>query len=100
MARAAVAMNPKAWMKSANLYSLCSFPSTTVQPARLERASASSGPENLRMFLLSFFYRTSSPRLRRPCDEQTDHVEFADPRRLLRRCRRLGLGLAPIRHGR
>src|ERR1700678_2078007 len=40
-------------MKSANLYSLWSFASTTVQPLRLERASASSGPENLRMLLLS-----------------------------------------------
>src|SRR5579863_10242332 len=49
-------MNPKAWMKSANLYSLCSFPSTTSQPVSVERASLSSGPENLRILLLSFAF--------------------------------------------
>src|SRR5580704_8983 len=54
MASAAVAMNPKAWMKSANLYSLWSFPETTVHPLRTARAFFSSGSENFRMLLLSF----------------------------------------------
>src|SRR5277367_6824284 len=53
MASAAVAMNPKAWMKSGNLYSLCNFALTTAHPVRLSRASFSSGPENLRMLPLS-----------------------------------------------
>src|ERR1035438_2897671 len=33
-------------MKSGNLYSLCSFPSTTLQPGKPVSASLSSEPEN------------------------------------------------------
>src|SRR5271155_4441940 len=33
-------------MKSGNLYSLCSFPSRTVQPLKVSRACFNSGPEN------------------------------------------------------
>src|SRR5580698_5687936 len=53
MASAAVAMKPKAWMKSANLYSLCSLPLTTVHPLRAETAFFSLGPESFGMLLLS-----------------------------------------------
>src|SRR5271170_2080833 len=47
-------MNPKAWMKSANLYSLCSLPFTTVHPLRAATAFFSSGPESFGILPLSF----------------------------------------------
>src|ERR1700685_862295 len=54
-------MNPKAWMKSANLYSLCSVPFATVHPVRAETAFFSSGPESFPMLLLSFVLAVLAP---------------------------------------